>query len=55
MQIKTKCPQKNQDTWMRRCFSSFSIIYNRLNSYAKQVKVNEFLEEKIESMFGEED
>ena len=27
------------------CFSSFSIIYDRLNSYAKQVKVNEFLEE----------
>ena len=37
------------------CFSSFSIIYDRLNSYAKQVKVNEFLEEKIESMFDEED
>ena len=38
------------------CFSSFSINYNRLNAYAKQVKVNEFLkEEKIESMFGEED
>ena len=34
------------------CFSSFSIF----NAYAKQVKVNEFLkEEKIESMFGEED
>ena len=38
------------------CFSSFSIIYDRLNVYAKQVKVNEFLkEEKIESMFDEED
>ena len=38
------------------CFSSFSINYDRLNAYAKQVKVNEFLkEEKIESMFGEED
>ena len=38
------------------CFSSFSISYDRLNPYAKQVKVNEFLkEEKIESMFGEED
>ena len=38
------------------CFSSFSISYDRLNAYAKQVKVNEFLkEEKIESMFGEED
>ena len=38
------------------CFSSFSIIYDRLNAYAKQVKVNEFLkEEKIESLFGEED
>ena len=38
------------------CFSSFSISFNRLNAYAKQVKVNEFLkEEKIESMFGEED
>ena len=38
------------------CFSSFSIRYDRLNAYAKQVKVNEFLkEEKIESMFGEED
>ena len=38
------------------CFSSFSISYDRLNAYVKQVKVNEFLkEEKIESMFGEED
>ena len=38
------------------CFSSFSINYDRLNAYAKQVKVNEFLkEEKIESMFSEED
>ena len=38
------------------CFSSFSIMYDRLNAYAKQVKVNEFLkEEKIESMFDEED
>ena len=37
------------------CFSSFSINYDRLNTYAKQVKVNEFLkEEKIESMFDEE-
>ena len=36
------------------CFSSFSI--NRLNAYAVQIKVNEFLkEEKIESMFDEED
>ena len=32
------------------------IIYDRLNAYAKQVKVNEFLkEEKIESLFDEED
>ena len=38
------------------CFSSFSISYDRLNAYAKQVKVNEFLKkEKIESMFDEED
>ena len=38
------------------CFSSFSNIYDRLNAYAKQVKVNEFLkEEKIESLFDEED
>ena len=38
------------------CFSSFSIIYDRLNAYAKQVKVNELLkEEKIESLFDEED
>ena len=38
------------------CFPPFSIIYDRLNAYAKQVKVNEFLkEEKIESMFDEED
>ena len=37
------------------CFSSFSIIYDRLNAYAKHVKVDEFIEEKIESMFGEED
>ena len=38
------------------CFSSFSIMYDRLNAYAKQVKVNEFLkEENIESMFDEED
>ena len=38
------------------CFSSFSNSYDRLNAYAKQVKVNEFLkEEKIESMFDEED
>ena len=37
------------------CFSSFSISYDRLNAYAKQVKVNEIIEEKIESMFGEED
>ena len=38
------------------CFSSFSINYDRLNAYTKQVKVNEFLkEEKIESMFDEED
>ena len=38
------------------CFSSFSINYDRLNAYAKQVKVNKFIEEeKIESMFDEED
>ena len=38
------------------CISSFSINYDRLNAYAKQVKVNEFLkEEKIESLFDEED
>ena len=38
------------------CFSSFSINYDRLNAYAKQVKVNKFIEEeKIESIFGEED
>ena len=37
------------------CFSSFSLC-NRLNAYAKQVKVTEFLEEEeIESMFDEED
>ena len=37
------------------CFSSFSINYDRLNAYAKRVKVNELLkEEKIESMFSEE-
>ena len=29
------------------CFSSFSISYDRLNAYAKQVKVNEIIEEKI--------
>ena len=38
------------------CFSSFSIMYDRLNAYAVQIKVNEFLkEEKVESMFDEED
>ena len=38
------------------CFSSFSIIYDRLNAYAKQVKVNEFLkEEEIKSLFDNED
>ena len=38
------------------CFSSFSISYDKLNAYAKQVKVNEFLkEEEIESTFEEED
>ena len=38
------------------CFSSFSISYDRLNAYAKQVKVNEFpKEEEIKSLFGEED
>ena len=38
------------------CFSSFSLLYDRLNAYAKQVKVNEFLkEEEIESMFDNED
>ena len=38
------------------CFSSFSNSCDRLNAYAKQVKVNKFLEEeKIESMFDEED
>ena len=57
MQIKTRCPQKiKMRGCVPVCFSSFSIIYDRLNAYAKQVKVNEFLkEEKIESMFGEED
>ena len=38
------------------CFSSFSNSCDRLNAYAKQVKVNKFIEEeKIESMFDEED
>ena len=38
------------------CFSSFSIIYDRLNAYGKQVKVNEFLkEEEIKSLFDNED
>ena len=38
------------------CFSSFSNSCDRLNSYAKQVKVNKLIEEeKIESMFDEED
>ena len=38
------------------CFSSFSIIYDRLNAYAKQVKVNEFLkEEDMKSLFDNED
>ena len=41
---------------MRGCvavyFSSFSLFLDRLNAYAQQVKVNEFLEEEeIESMF----
>ena len=47
MQIKTKCPQKNQ--------SSYSLFLDRLNAYVKQVKVNEFLEEEIKSMFDNED
>ena len=59
---KNKCISK-QDTLKKIkmrgcvavCFSSFSNGYDRLNAYAKQVKVNEFIEEKIESMFGEED
>ena len=38
------------------CFSSFSLLYDRLNTYAKQVKVNEFLkEEEIKSLFDNED
>ena len=37
------------------CFSSFSLCQDRLNAYAEQVKVNEFLEEEIKSMFDEED
>ena len=38
------------------CFSSVSNSCDRLNAYAVQVKVNEFLkEEKIESMLDEED
>lgn len=32
------------------CFSSFS-CGNRLNAFAMQVKVNEFLKEEIESMY----
>ena len=59
---QNKCKSKRDalKIKMRRCvavcFSSFSIIYDRLNAYAVQVKVNEFLkEEKIESMFDEED
>ena len=59
---QNKCRSKHNalKIKMRGCvavyFSSFSIIYDRLNAYAKQVKVNEFLkEEKIESLFGEED
>ena len=60
---QNKCRSKRdalKNIKMRRCvavcFSSFSIIYDRLNAYANQVKVNEFLkEEKIESLFDEED
>ena len=38
------------------CFSSFSLLYDRLKAYAKQVKVNEFLkEEEIIFLFDEED
>ena len=38
------------------CFSSFSNSCDRLNAYGKQVKVNKLIEEeKIESMFDEED
>ena len=38
------------------CFSSFSNSCDRLNAYEKQVKVNKSIEEeKIESMFDEED
>ena len=56
MQIKTRRPQKiKMRGCVAVCFSSFSNIYDRLNVYAKQVKVNEFLEEKIEFMFGEEE
>ena len=52
MPIKTRHSKKTQAV----CFSSFSNSHERLNAYAKQVKVNEFIEEeKIESMFGEED
>ena len=59
-QNKCRSKQDTQKIKMRGCvvvcFSSFSISYDKLNGYAKQVKVNEFLkEEKIESMFGEED
>ena len=53
MHIKTRHSKKLR--CIAVCFSSFSNSYDRLNAYAKQVKVNEFIEEKIESMFGEED
>ena len=59
---QNKCRSKRDalKNKMRGCvavwFSSFSNSHDRLNAYAKQVKVNEFIEEeKIESMFGEED
>ena len=50
--ISKRDTQKNQDAWMRCClFFIFSICYDKLNAYAKQVKVNEFIEEKIESVW----
>ena len=58
---QNKCRSKHKKIKMRGCvavcFSSFSIIYDRLNAYAKQVlKINEYLkEEKIESLLDNED
>ena len=53
---KPNALKKNQDAWMRRCL--FFIIFTlsgQTQRSAEQVKVNEFLEEEIKSMFDEED